>query len=406
MKGFTPRNEVFTYQKAPKTVEGLVDFMKGRVYFPAPLFGLQQFFSRHPRYINDVIPFLWEQAKYDIPRISPLHEVGFVEVKQLDVVRILAHSFFCSFERDSHKWKRYPSINMDRMFVDPSDVFYTKLRMFFEYFHRQKNRLDAGDSLERNIVFRLQSVSKTWQEWENCTLPLTPFVVHPLGASIDDAKEDFRVDFANQYLGGAALSHGCVQEEIMFVLYPELNVGRLFCAVMEESQAIVMQGAEQFSLPKGYGWSFSYGGAYTDNTPVFDGLMQSHIVAMDAVDYRYADAKAQYTQTHMLRDLNKCYAGFCAQETPQTIATGNWGCGVFGGNAECKALLQWVSASKAEKSVSYYPFDHRVIAARYGALMQQANNKGLRVRDLMSFLSSVDPHTPIVDQYESWLEEQ
>ena len=29
---------------------------------------------------------------------------------------------------------------------------------------------------------------------------------------LDDAKDDYRIDFANAYLGGASLSYGSVQE--------------------------------------------------------------------------------------------------------------------------------------------------------------------------------------------------
>ena len=400
------RQADFLDRSRPKTAKELSVFLTSRASFSAPLFGLEQFFSRHPEYMERVIPFLWIQAKEELPLFSPLHEVHVHTLTQLDALRILAHSFFCSFERDSYRWGQYPSINMDRMFVEPSSIFYAKLCMFFAYFERQRIRMEQGDSLQRRIIFRLQSSSKSWEEWQECTLPLRSFSVYPLQESIDDAKGAFRVDFANRYLGGAALSHGCVQEEIMFVLCPELNIGRLFCAAMEDTQTIIMQGAEQFSLPKGYGWSFSYGGPYEDPTPIVDDLLQSHIIAMDAVDYRYANTRKQYTKSHILRDINKCYSGFCTEGTPDIIATGNWGCGVFGGNAEFKSLLQWASASMAGKSISYFPFDHSIIAEKYALLMKRAEDKNLRVCDLISFLSSVNPSTSISEQYRSWLETQ
>ena len=34
------------------------------------------------------------------------------------------------------------------------------------------------------------------------------------------------VDFANAYVGGGVLAHGCVQEEIRFLICPELIVSR------------------------------------------------------------------------------------------------------------------------------------------------------------------------------------
>lgn len=44
------------------------------------------------------------------------------------------------------------------------------------------------------------------------------------------------------------------------------------------------------------------------------------------------------------------------------VATGNWGCGVFGGDPEFKSLLQWMAASRANvPKLRYYTFgDTRV----------------------------------------------
>ncbi len=39
-------------------------------------------------------------------------------------------------------------------------------------------------------------------------------------ASIEDYCGHLKADFANKYLGGGALTYGCVQEEIMFVNHP------------------------------------------------------------------------------------------------------------------------------------------------------------------------------------------
>jgi poly(ADP-ribose) glycohydrolase len=292
---------------------------------------------------------------------------------------------------------------MDRLFVSSDAIFYAKLCMFVQYFIRQHTRIQNGDSLSRKLVFSLRSTDSSLSDWEECMDVLQPFVVHPLRASIDDAKDCFRVDFANRYLGGAALSHGCVQEEIMFVLLPELNVGRLFAAKMSDDESIVIQGAEQFSSSTGYGWSFRNAGVYEDPTEVRGGMLQSHIVAMDAVDYRNSSATLQYSDAHILRDVHKSYSGFSATNTPQRIATGNWGCGVFRGNAAFKSLIQWMSASKAMKSIEYFPFDHREIAEEYGALTNLACTKRLRVCDLLFFLRNINPKNPIGVQFKQWV---
>ena len=39
-----------------------------------------------------------------------------------------------------------------------------------------------------------------------------------------------------------------------------------------------------------------------------------------------------------------------AVSLPSAVATGNWGCGVFGGNVQLKSLLQLLAASKVGRA--------------------------------------------------------
>lgn len=41
------------------------------------------------------------------------------------------------------------------------------------------------------------------------------------------------------------------------------------------------------------------------------------------------------------------------------VATGNWGCGAFGGEVRLKALLQLMAAAVAERDVVYFTFGDR-----------------------------------------------
>ena len=56
-----------------------------------------------------------------------------------------------------------------------------------------------------------------------------------------------QVDFANKYIGGGVLGEGCVQEEIRFLICPELIISRLFTEELDDNECLVMSGAEQFS---------------------------------------------------------------------------------------------------------------------------------------------------------------
>ena len=56
-----------------------------------------------------------------------------------------------------------------------------------------------------------------------------------------------QVDFANRYLGGGVLGEGCVQEEIRFLVCPELILSRLFTEELDDNESLIMTGAQQFS---------------------------------------------------------------------------------------------------------------------------------------------------------------
>ena len=50
------------------------------------------------------------------------------------------------------------------------------------------------------------------------------------------------MDFANKFLGGGVLGHGCVQEEIRFLICPEMMVTRLFTEVLDKNECLIMRG--------------------------------------------------------------------------------------------------------------------------------------------------------------------
>ncbi len=73
-----------------------------------------------------------------------------------------------------------------------------------------------------------------------------------------------QADFANKFVGGGVLRGGSVQEEIWFVICPELLVSLLLCEQMGPTEAIVITGAQRFSEYEGYSSTFKWSGAFKD----------------------------------------------------------------------------------------------------------------------------------------------
>ena len=50
------------------------------------------------------------------------------------------------------------------------------------------------------------------------------------------------MNFANEFLGGDVLGAGCVQEDIRFVICPEMIVSRLFTEALDDNECLIMTG--------------------------------------------------------------------------------------------------------------------------------------------------------------------
>lgn len=58
----------------------------------------------------------------------------------------------------------------------------------------------------------------------------------------------------------------------------------------------------------------------------------------------------------------KAYCGFnVGNPDIKRVATGNWGCGAFGGNVKIKFLIQWIACSLAKKEMIYCPYGSKNI---------------------------------------------
>ena len=71
------------------------------------------------------------------------------------------------------------------------------------------------------------------------------------------------------------------------------------------------------------------------------------IIAIDALPF----PPNQFSDQSVLREINKALAGFQMCHDSKDIASGKWGCGVYGGNSNLKSMIQWIAASIAGKPV-------------------------------------------------------
>lgn len=280
-----------------------------------------------------------------------------ITMSQEQIASLLANAFFCTFPRRNAKMKSeyssYPDINFNRLFEGRSSRKPEKLKTLFCYFRRVTEKKPTG-----LVTFTRQSL-EDFPEWERCEKPLTRLHVTYEGTIEGNGQGMLQVDFANRFVGGGVTSAGLVQEEIRFLINPELIVSRLFTEVLDHNECLIITGTEQYSEYTGYAETYRWARSHEDGNERDDWQRRStEIVAIDALHFRrHLD---QFVPEKIRRELNKAYCGFLrpgvSSENLSAVATGNWGCGAFGGDARLKALIQILAAAVAERDVVYFTF--------------------------------------------------
>ena len=184
--------------------------------------------------------------------------------------------------------------------------------------------------------------------------------IHEKG-SLFNGKSSYFTDFANQYIGGGVLVGGCVQEEILFAVSPEAIISMFFMEVMSDNDAIRIDNIIQYSDYSGYAYNFAFKGCAIDKNNI-NKIKRRKIIAIDAC-IQENDFFGNIDKKEIKRDILKAFVGFNLvnfedeKNEEKSIATGNWGCGVFGGDHELKFLQQWIAASFAGiERLDYYTF--------------------------------------------------
>jgi len=179
-------------------------------------------------------------------------------------------------------------------------------------------------------------------DWQNSTKPLKGLKVFEEKIGIEDLRDACQINFADPYPGGTLPStHGdIVQEEILFLVYPELFITCVLVPRIDTRESIVVSGLTRTNKYKGYQWSFTFDGDFDKDSNDIT------VIHMDALPGGERD---KYS---LDRELHKAYLSFI-NHGGKPIATGHWGCGAFGGNHQRKAIIQLMAAAEAEVDIQY-----------------------------------------------------
>lgn len=239
------------------------------------------------------------------------------------------------------------------------------------------NRFAKGSYLDMPVVlkrFVLPSDFKLDTSFKMCKVGVFAKV------AIEDTKCELHADFANKYPGGGTLEGGCVQEEILFVIKPECLLSMLLVSRLEDNEAFAIEGAERFSNYAGYGRNWTWKSDYVDEgTP-------SAIIGVDASVNRFVH-DSQFEEPLFGRDVKKMIAGLFKYKKDLTYATGNWGCGAFGGDKHLKALQQIIAASYIQMNLVYCTFSEKRLCDEIQAFVKEF--EGFTIAQILGVLEQV-----------------
>lgn len=325
------------------------------------------------------------------------HTNGSISLSQLQVASLLANAFFCTFPRRNSsnpqsEYATYPYINFNRLYGaynekhSQCESVMEKIKCLLHYFRRVTTKAPEGIiTIERRYI-PLENCPR----WSSQEQKLPPLHVTSKGTIESEGAGFLQVDFANKYVGGGVLGLGCVQEEIRFVICPELMVTMLVTEELDDTEALIVSGIERYSKYEGYSNTFKWKGDFVDETPRDNsGRRMTSIVAIDALYFR--QSSLQFNMDNINRELNKAYVGFVGSDIYKNnlpaIATGNWGCGAFRGNPKLKILIQLMAAAVAGRSMVYFTFGDTKLRDDVAAMYAHLVHHDIDIARLYSMLS-------------------
>lgn len=406
---------IVSYNKHVSRLDGCGGLKECLSYYSELLIPQKKFFNTvFPSVVNRALQFE-ELFPTGIPLLTTdVNQV--IQMSRQQVACILANQFLCTFHSDF----RLDGANFHSLFCRKghSQDDSAKLAMFINYFIRIKDDMSGPPGC---IYYRRISVPKA-PNWAECDAPLCEVTFADPLVPLDEAADCLQVDFANKHIGGGVLTGGSVQEEIRFSICPELTASLVFTPVMNPHEAVILTGSEWFSHYSGYGHTLKFSGDATDETPWDEDMhcRASSLVAIDALKFPGRDCITQLNNEILLRELGKAYAGMqdcstlpdvkvtvlggpedlfqdgrleCPISRYNTVATGNWGCGVFGGVLEIKFLVQWMALSAAtpSRSMRYYPYDQADFSQRAASFIAKIKEVCPTVGHLYRALNNLGP---------------
>ncbi|CAF1404043.1 unnamed protein product [Adineta steineri] len=259
---------------------------------------------------------------------------------------ILANAFFLNTTTG------YGSIDFIDIYHVPFDrVAIERIRCLIEYF-RLSSQQEKDDNDHRIISIERYSYGEELLDWKKQLVSIQESKINVFIDRMEASEEAHGfVDFANKKIHIHSIMPSATQEEILFSCCPEAFLAILVCDTLRSDEIVILRGCKRFVDYSGYGETFKFVGSHLNYNStniqdilIMDACLSNHFSQYHIdrdLDILIMDAclSNHFSQYHIDRDLGKVWAAFSKAKN-EIIVTGNWGCGVFGGDPTFKFLQQ------------------------------------------------------------------
>ena len=172
---------------------------------------------------------------------------------QTQLACLLANGFLCTFpskqgqpikgETNSRRREYYQSFNFNNLFSGYGDMIpesqAAKWICLLTYFDRI-----IREPPTHNVTFLRKYIDPEFNiQWRYSGSMFKDIKLEIYeDGFIEDQTSCLQVDFANKMIGGGVLGSGCVQEEIRFMISPELLCSLLFTAELKDTECLIIKG--------------------------------------------------------------------------------------------------------------------------------------------------------------------
>lgn len=317
------------------------------------------------------------------------HETQSATFSHLQCASLVARMFFN--RRIKGVWNR----DFSEILCSREAVCVEKLKFIFAYTDKMSTSPPDGIVSFRRSFIELKHFNDLYHNKMSNPMPKVRFMDE---TCIEETSLCTQIDFANKKLGGGVLRTGAVQEEIRFLMCPEMLVAMLIHPRdMLENEAISIVGAYVFSSYSGYGSTLKWQPLQARHARQNDeslrdkyGRLQTETVAIDATSYESYSRYTQFEKPHLVREIHKATVGFSNRfgdfsEIP--VVSGWWGCGAFKGNKPLKFLIQVLAAGIANRPLDFCTFGDKKYGDRCQRVFQLLEENNVSLGKLFSLMN-------------------